>query len=62
MGNLSRVGSKLSSPPLASLLPQLKSLASNLLPTEGIGYEINEIYTGPSIDSLCVTILESKII
>ena len=55
----SKVGN-FSSPPLASLLPQLKSLASSLLPLEGVGYEISDIYAGPAIDSLCVSIMDSK--
>ena len=59
-GSLTSKVGNFSSPPLASLLPQLKSLASSLLPLEGVGYEISEIYAGPAIDSLCVSIMDSK--
>lgn len=50
----------LSSPPLASLLPQLKSLASALLPTEGVGYEVQDISSTTAIETLCLSILNSS--
>ena len=51
--------SSLSSPPLASLLPQLKSLATGLLPTEGVGYEVQDISSTTGIETLCLSILNS---
>lgn len=49
-----------SSPPLASLLPQLKSLAGSLLPTEGVGYEVQDISSTTALETLCLNILNSS--
>ena len=52
----------LRSPPLASLLPQIKSLSSKLLPSTIdtiITTEIKEIYSGTSLESLSFSIIHS---
>ena len=47
------------SPPLATLLPQLKSSALRFLPHTGIGESINEIVSGPTLLTLCSAIIDS---
>ena len=47
-----------STPPLASILPQLKSLSSKLLPSDGrVSYEVKEITCGSAVEALCLSIL-----
>jgi len=52
-------GSSLRSPPLASVLPQLKAICSRLLPDDTICPDVKEIYSGPSLDALCVSIFDA---
>ena len=47
------------SPPLATLLPQLKSSALRFLPHIGIGESVNEIISGPNSLTLCSAIIDS---
>ena len=63
----------LRAPPLASLLPQVKAIASNLLPTVGavgegredsfgmVSAEVKEISSGPYLESFCIAILDTII-
>ena len=63
----------LRAPPLASLLPQIKSIATNLLPTVGAGGEgekdsfgmvsavVKELSSGPYLESFCIAILDTVI-
>ena len=47
-----------STPPLASILPQLKSLSSKLLPSDGrVSYEVKEITCGSAVEAMCLSIL-----
>ena len=48
------------SPPLASLLPQLKLVALKLLPKEGSGITslAKEVASGPALEGLCQSLLE----
>lgn len=53
----------LKTPPLASILPQLKSLAAKLLPesAETVNiYDIRAISTGPLLESFCMTIFDAE--
>lgn len=52
-------GNSLRSPPLASVLPQLKAICSRLLPDDAICPDVKEIYSGPSLDALCVSIFDA---
>lgn len=47
----------LSTPPLATLLPQLKSVASRMLPADQIGEEVRRMLQGPTLDTFCVSLL-----
>jgi hypothetical protein len=47
------------SPPLATLLPQIKSSALRFLPHIGIGEGVNEIVIGPTLSTLCSAIIDS---
>lgn len=50
-------------PPLASLLPQLKSLASRLLPDSketAITSDVKVVSSGPLLDSLCISIFDAE--
>jgi hypothetical protein len=58
----------LRAPPLASLLPQIKSIATKLLPSaaaEGaaeagtISAEIREISSGPYLDAFCIAVFDT---
>ena len=53
--------SLLKAPPLATLLPQLKSSALKLLPAEGVGEVVNEILSGSNLAILCSAIIDSNI-
>ena len=50
---------KLKSPPLASLLPQLKSSALRFLPMNGVGEVVGEIVSGPNVAALCSAIIDA---
>lgn len=52
-------GTSLRSPPLASVLPQLKAICSRLLPDDTICPDVKEIYSGPSLDALCISIFDA---
>lgn len=57
--------SSLRSLPLASLLPQVKAVASRLLPisavqSDGLTAELKEISSGPLLDGLCISIFSSQ--
>lgn len=50
------------SPPLASLLPQLKNLSSRLLPDSAntaMTPDIKQVSSGALLDSLCISIFDS---
>ena len=47
------------SPPLATLLPQMKSSALRFLPLSGIGDGVSEIVSGPNSLTLCSAIIDS---
>jgi hypothetical protein len=47
----------LSSPPLASLLPQLKSLATTMLPSSGVSFDAKEMSRGAVLHQLCLSLI-----
>jgi hypothetical protein len=49
------------SPPLASLLPQIKAIASSLLPNDLRSVDIREISSGPILEALCVSVFDAEI-
>ena len=59
VSDYSSSSSPLRSPPLASLLPQLKAICSRLLPDDAICQDVKEVYSGPSLDALCVSIFDA---
>jgi hypothetical protein len=47
-------------PPLASLLPQLKASAAKLVPSDSsLCHEVREIAAGPALDTLCIYLFNS---
>lgn len=56
-------GGGLRTPPLASILPQLKSLAVRLLPDNADQIDMTEVKNismGPLLDSFCMTIFDAE--
>ncbi len=50
--------------PLASLLPQIKAVATRLLPSsteQPLGAEIRDISSGPCLESFCVSIFDAPL-
>ncbi|KAJ1407749.1 Peroxin-3 [Ochromonadaceae sp. CCMP2298] len=53
-------------PPLASLLPQIKAVAGKLLPTASAGHggvsaEVKEISQGPYLEAFCIAIFDAPV-
>jgi hypothetical protein len=48
-------------PPLASILPHIKSIASELLPTNSqqLTVNIQDLVSGPILDSLCLSVFDA---
>lgn len=52
------------SPPLASLLPQIKAISAKLLPTDidydgFINSEVRDVSSGPYLDSFCISAFDA---
>ena len=54
-------GNELRKPPMISLLPQIKSIATLLIPNDNQiqNSSINELLNGPLLESLCMSIFEA---
>ena len=48
-------------PPFASLLPQIKAIASSLLPNDARSVDIRDIVSGPLVESLCDSVFDAVI-
>lgn len=50
------------SPPLASLLPQLKAISARLLPADPdtISYEVKDVSNGIALDNLCLAVFDAE--
>ena len=47
-------------PPLASLLPQIKAVANRLLPGEEVSLDVvRDLVSGPYLDTLCTAVFDS---
>lgn len=60
--NIGESGSNLGqlrTPPLASLLPQVKAIASSFLPNDVRSVDIKELFSGPILESLCVAVFDA---
>lgn len=50
---------QLRSPPLASLLPQIKATAAALVPSAQSSVSVHDLVSGPILDSLCISVFDS---